>query len=57
MISNTTQELIQLQSSLSAAQASITSLGAALFITAETATAALDLANQKCWIQRSDISS
>ena len=52
MISNTTQdlELLQLQSSLSAAQASITALGASLFLTAAEATAALTLVNQKSWI-------
>ena len=52
MISNTTQdlELINLQTGLSSAQASITSLGAALFITAGEATMALNLVNQKSWI-------
>ncbi len=52
MISNTTQDLefIQLQGSLSAAQASITSLGGTLFITSTGTLLALDLVNQKNWI-------
>ena len=52
MISNTTQdlELIQLQSGLSAAQASITTLGAGLFLTSGGLLLALDLINQKSWI-------
>ena len=65
MISNTTQdlELKQLQGSMSAAQASITNLGATLFITSSGTLLALDLVNQKSWILffkkplRSDISS
>ena len=65
MISNTTQdlELIQLETRMGAAEGSITTLGAGLFLTAAEATAALNLANQKSWILffkkplRSDISS
>ena len=52
MISNTTQdlELIQLETRMGAAEGSITTLGAGLFLTAAEATAALNLANQKSWI-------
>jgi hypothetical protein len=52
MLSNTTQdlELIQLQSGLSAAQASITTLGAGLLLTSGGLLLALDLINQKSWI-------
>jgi hypothetical protein len=65
MISNTTQdlELIQLETRMTSAEGSITTLGAGLLLAAGEATAALDLANQKNWILffqkplRSDISS
>jgi hypothetical protein len=65
MISNTTQdlELIQLQSGLSSAQASITSLGVLAGTANINALGALDLVNQKSWIfffqkpLRSDISN
>ena len=52
MISNTTQdlELIQLETRMGAAEGSITTLGAGLFLTAAEATAALNLANQKSWV-------
>ncbi len=65
MISNTTQdvELIQLQTGLSSAQASITTLGVLAGTANVTAIGAVNLANQKSWILffqsplRSDISS
>jgi hypothetical protein len=52
IISNTTKdlELIQLQSGLSSAQASITTLGVLVGTANINALAAIDLANQKSWI-------
>ena len=65
MVSNTIQdlELIQLETRMSAAEGSITTLGAGLFLTSAGTLLALDLVNQKSWILffqkplRSDISS
>ncbi len=65
MVSNTIQdlELIQLETRMSAAEGSITTLGAGLFLTSAGTILALDLVNQKSWILffqkplRSDISS
>ncbi len=65
MISNTTQdlELIQLETRISSAEGSITTLGAGLLLTSGGLILALDLVNQKSWILffkkplRSDISS
>jgi hypothetical protein len=52
MISNTTQdlELIQLETRMSAAEGSITTLGAGLLLTSGGLILALDLVNQKSWI-------
>ena len=52
MISNTTQdlELINLETRMTSAEGSITTLGAGLLLAAGEATTALDLVNQKSWI-------
>jgi hypothetical protein len=52
MISNTTQDLefINLETRMTSAEGSITTLGAGLLLTTGTATTALDLVNQKSWI-------
>jgi hypothetical protein len=52
MISNTVQdvELLQLETRMSAAEGSITTLGAGLLLTSGGLILALDLVNQKSWI-------